>query len=219
PSDQFPEAPLQPGDQLLVWTTTPWTLISNAAVAAGPEIEYVRGPLLGGGTKGGHGGGDEGFVLAPARGQHVPGEDVEILAAFPGEALAGTSYEPPFDYITDYGPRGHTVLLADFVSTEEGTGLVHTAIAFGEDDFRLGEQYGITLQNPVDLRGRFDDRITDFAGRFVKEADPDIIRALEREGRLLRAETYLHAYPHCWRCDTPLIYYAKSSWYVKTTEV
>jgi isoleucyl-tRNA synthetase len=208
PSDQIPESPLEPGDNLLVWTTTPWTLISNAAVAAGSEIEYVRARL-----------GDEVLVLARDRVEHVLGEEAEVLAHFPGEAIAGTSYAPPFDYITDYGPRGHTVLLADFVSTEEGTGLVHTAIAFGEDDFRLGEQYGITLQNPVDLRGRFDERVTDFAGRKVKEADPDVVEALEARGRLLRAETYLHAYPHCWRCDTPLLYYAKASWYVKTTEV
>ena len=208
PTDQIPESPLEPGDQLLVWTTTPWTLITNAAVAAGPEIEYVRARL-----------GDEVFVLARDRLEHTLGEDAEALAHFPGEAIAGTAYEPPFDYIADYGPRGHTVLLADFVTTEEGTGLVHTAIAFGEDDFRLGEQYGITLQNPVDLRGRFDERITDFAGRAVKEADPDIVKALKQKGRLLRAESYLHAYPHCWRCDTPLLYYAKASWYVKTTEV
>jgi isoleucyl-tRNA synthetase len=208
PSDQIPESPLEPGDQLLVWTTTPWTLISNAAVAAGPEIEYVRAGLDG-----------EVFVLARDRVEHALGEAAEVLANFPGEAIAGTSYQPPFDYITDYGPRGHTVLLADFVSTDEGTGLVHTAIAFGEDDFRLGEQYGITLQNPVDLEGKFDQRITDFAGRKVKDADPDIIKALEEKGKLLRAETYLHAYPHCWRCDTPLIYYAKSNWYVATTQV
>jgi isoleucyl-tRNA synthetase len=223
PSDQIPESPLEPGDQLLVWTTTPWTLITNAAVAAGPEIEYVRVKYE-----------DEVFVLARDRLGAVlgPGGDpdapageaegvagVEVLAHFPGEALAGTAYEPPFDYIADNGPRGHTVLLADFVSTEEGTGLVHTAIAFGEDDFRLGEQYGITLQNPVTLEGTFDERITDFAGRFVKEADPDIVKALEERGKLLRAGTYLHAYPHCWRCDTPLLYYAKSSWYIATNQV
>jgi isoleucyl-tRNA synthetase len=213
------ESPLEPGDQLLVWTTTPWTLITNAAVAAGPEIEYVRVQVLGGDEAIGHAAGDEVFVMARDRVEHVLGEDVEVLSTFPGTALADTSYEPPFDYITDYGPRGHTVLLADFVTTEDGTGLVHTAIAFGEDDFGLGEQYGITLQNPVDLRGRFDERITDFAGRKVKEADPDIVKALDERGKLLRAETYLHAYPHCWRCDTPLLYYAKASWYVKTTEV
>ena len=202
------DGPLEVGDALLVWTTTPWTLITNAAVAAGAEIEYVRARV-----------GEEVLVLARDRVEPVLGEEAEVLAHFPGETIAGTSYEPPFDYITDYGPRGHTVLLADFVTTDEGTGLVHTAIAFGEDDFRLGEQYGITLQNPVDLRGRFDERITDFAGRFVKEADPDIVKALDEKGKLLRAEAYLHAYPHCWRCDTPLLYYAKASWYVKTTEV
>jgi isoleucyl-tRNA synthetase len=203
-----PSDPLEEGDQLLVWTTTPWTLITNAAVAAGAELEYVRARL-----------GHEVFVVARDRLEHVLGEEAEVLARFPGEAIAGTSYEPPFDYITDYGPRGHTVLLADFVTTDEGTGLVHTAIAFGEDDFKLGEQYGITLQNPVDLRGRFDERITDFAGQFVKDADPAIVEALEKKGKLLRAEAYLHAYPHCWRCDTPLLYYAKASWYVRTTEV
>ncbi len=208
PSDQIPESPLEPGDKLLVWTTTPWTLITNAAVAAGSQIEYVRARL-----------GDDVFVLARDRVGHALGEEAEVLAHFPGEAIAGTSYEPPFAYITDYGPRGHTVLLADFVTTDEGTGLVHTAIAFGEDDFRLGEQYGITLQNPVKLDGRFDERITDFQGKLVKDADPEIVEALEQRGKLLRAESYLHAYPHCWRCDTPLLYYAKASWYVKTTEV
>ncbi len=203
-----PVSPLEPGDQLLVWTTTPWTLITNAAVAAGAEIDYVRARV-----------GDEVFVLARDRLEHVLGEEAEVLSNFSGEALAGTAYEPPFDYITDYGPRGHTVLLAGFVTTDEGTGLVHTAIAFGEDDFKLGEEYGIKLQNPVDLRGRFDERITEFQGQFVKDADPGIVEALKEKGKLLRSEPYLHAYPHCWRCDTPLLYYAKASWYVKTTEV
>src|SRR5262249_29926067 len=161
-----------------IWTTTPWTLISNAAIAAGAEIEYVRARS-----------GDEVLVLARDRVEHVLGEDAEVLSHFPGEALAGTSYEPPFDYVTDYGPRGHTVLLGHFGATDEGTGLVHPASASGEDGFRLGEQYGIKLQTPVDDRGRFDERVTDFAGRFVKEADPDIIEALDRKGRLLRAET------------------------------
>ncbi len=208
PSDQVPESPLQAGDQLLVWTTTPWTLITNAAVAAGPEIEYVRVRA-----------GEEVLVMARSRVEAVLGDAAEVLAHFPGEALSGVAYEPPFDYITDYGPLGQTVLLADFVSTEEGTGLVHTAIAFGEDDFRLGEQYGITLQNPVRLDGTFDERITDFEGRFVKDADADIVAALEAKGRLLHAERYLHAYPHCWRCDTPLLYYAMANWYVRTSEV
>jgi isoleucyl-tRNA synthetase len=210
PSDEIPESPLQPGDQLLVWTTTPWTLISNAAVAAGSEIEYVRVTPADS---------DEVLVMAAARVEHVLGEGAEVLAHFPGEALADTRYEPPFEYIDDFGPRGHTVLLGDFVTTEDGTGLVHTAIAFGEDDFRLGEQYGLTLQNPVREDGTFDERVPDYEGRFVKDADPEIVEALRERGRLLRAETYEHAYPHCWRCETPLIYYAKSSWYVRTTVV
>jgi isoleucyl-tRNA synthetase len=210
PSDEITESPLRPEDRLLVWTTTPWTLITNAAVAVGPEIEYVRARVPGS---------DEVYVLAADLVERVLGEGAEVLAHLPGSALAGVAYEPPFSYITDYGPRGHTVLEADFVTTSEGTGLVHTAIAFGEDDFRLGEQYGIKLQNPVRPDGSFDERITDFEGRFVKDADEDIVEALRERRLLLRAETYEHAYPHCWRCDTPLLYYAKSSWYIRTTEV
>ena len=205
-----PAPPLAGGDALVVWTTTPWTLISNAAVAAGSEITYVRARPAGS---------DEVLVLARELVERVLGEDAEILASFSGSELAGARYEPPFAYITDYGPRGHTVLEGDFVTTEEGTGLVHTAIAFGEDDFRLGEQYGIKLQNPVRDDGAFDDRVTDFAGRFVKDADPEIIEALRQRGLLYRADSYTHSYPHCWRCDTPLLYYAKSSWYVRTTDV
>jgi isoleucyl-tRNA synthetase len=208
PADHIPQGPLREGDQLLVWTTTPWTLISNAAVAVGPEIEYVRARS-----------GDGVYVVAADLVERVLAEDAEVLARFPGSALAGTRYEPPFTYISDYGPRGHTVLEADFVTTSEGTGLVHTAIAFGEDDFRLGERYGIKLQNPVRPDGTFDERITDFEGRFVKDADPDIVETLRERERLLRAETYEHAYPHCWRCETPLLYYAKSSWYIRTTDV
>jgi isoleucyl-tRNA synthetase len=201
---------LEPGDVLVVWTTTPWTLISNAAVAVGPEIEYARVRPDGS---------DEILVVASSLCEKVLGEDAEVLKRFPGSRFAGTAYSPPFDYITDFGPRGHTVLEAEFVTTDEGTGLVHTAVAFGEDDFRLGEQYGLTLQNPVRADGTFDERVGDYAGRFVKEADDDIVEALRDGGRLLRAEVYEHAYPHCWRCDTPLLYYAKSSWYIRTTEV
>jgi isoleucyl-tRNA synthetase len=208
PSDEIPENPLQPGDQLLVWTTTPWTLISNAAVAVGPEVEYVRARV-----------GDDVLVVAAPLVERVLGEEAEELARFPGRALAGTRYQPPFSYISDYGERGHTVLEADFVTTTEGTGLVHTAVAFGEDDFRLGKQYGIKLQNPVREDGTFDERVSDFAGRSVKEADPDIVEMLRERGLLLRSEVYEHAYPHCWRCETPLLYYAMSSWWVRTTDV
>jgi isoleucyl-tRNA synthetase len=208
--DAAPRAPVRPGDALLVWTTTPWTLISNAAVAAGAGIDYVRARPPGS---------EEVVIVAADLVERVLGEGAEILDRFPGSDLTGLGYEPPFTYISDYGPRGHTVLEGDFVTTAEGTGLVHTAIAFGEDDFRLGEQHGIKLQNPVRPDGTFDERVSGLAGRFVKDADADIVAALRERGRILRDERYEHAYPHCWRCETPLLYYAKSSWYVRTTEV
>ncbi|MEA2351800.1 MAG: isoleucyl-tRNA synthetase, partial [Thermoleophilaceae bacterium] len=192
------------GVSLLGWTTTPWTLLSNAALAVHPDVTYVRA---------------QGLILAEALVERVLGEGVEIEERFKGSDLEGLRYEPPFGFITDYGERGHTVLLADFVTTEDGTGVVHTAVAFGEDDFRLGERYGLTVQNPVREDGTFDERMGEYAGRFVKDADPDIVEALRESGRLLRAEEYEHAYPHCWRCGTPLLYYAKQSWYVKTTAV
>ena len=128
-------------------------------------------------------------------------------------------YEPPFDYLTDYGERGHTVLAGDFVSLEDGTGVVHTGAAFGEDDFRSAIENGVTIHNPVRPDGTFDDRMGEFAGVHVRDADARVIEALRERGRVFRSERYLHSYPHCWRCDTPLIYYAKRSWYVKTTAV
>jgi isoleucyl-tRNA synthetase len=212
PADEIPESGVQQGDNLLVWTTTPWTLISHAAVAVGAEIEYVRAKPAGS---------DEVVVVARPLADHVLGEGWTELASFPGSALEGTRYDAPFDYIKaeDFGPLGHSVLTADFVTTEDGTGLVHTALAFGEDDFRLGEERGMTLQNPVRPDGTYDERVPDFQGKKVFEHNPEIVAALERSGRLFRGEEYEHSYPHCWRCDTPLLYYAKSSWYIRTTEV
>ena len=210
PPDAIPESPIEPGDNLLVWTTTPWTLISHAAVAAGPEIEYVRVRA-----------GGEVYVLARNLVESVLGEEAEVLAHVPGTALEGIRYEAPFPYLEGeaFGPLGHSVLLGDFVTTEDGTGLVHTALAFGEDDYRLGERYGMTLQNPVRLDGTYDERVPDFQGKLVFEHDPEIVAALEKRGRLFGAEEFEHAYPHCWRCGTKLLYYAKSSWYIRTTDV
>jgi len=206
--------PLQRGDDLLVWTTTPWTLVSNAAVAVDPELTYVRvktGVL------------EAPVVLAEALVARVLGDDdgLRILDRFPGAALDGVRYEPPFGFLAAevYGERGHTVLLADFVTADDGTGLVHTAIAFGEDDFRLGQRYGLAVVNPVRLDGTYDERIGRYAGRFVKEADADLVEDLRRRGRLLRAETYEHSYPHCWRSGDPLLYYAKPAWYLATTRL
>jgi isoleucyl-tRNA synthetase len=198
------------GDELLVWTTTPWTLVSNAAVAVDPELIYVRARRQ-----------DHVYVLAEELIERVLGPDVEIVGRFPGKQLERVAYDPPFYFIpgSAYGPRGHTVLIGDFVTATDGTGLVHTAIAFGEDDFRLGEQYGLNVVNPVLLDGTYDERIGPYAGRKVKDADPDLIADLGARDRILRAETFEHAYPHCWRCGTPLLYYAKPSWYIATTAV
>ncbi|MDQ4040457.1 MAG: isoleucine--tRNA ligase, partial [Actinomycetota bacterium] len=203
-------APLEPGDVLLVWTTTPWTLVSNAAVAVDPDLIYARARRDG-----------EVYVVAEALMERVLGEDAELLDRFAGRELEGVRYEPPFGFLdaAQYGERGHTVLLGDFVTAQDGTGLVHTAIAFGEDDFRLGEQYGLNVVNPVRADGTYDERIGPYAGRSVKEADPDLIADLRERGRLLREEVYEHAYPHCWRCGTPLLYYAKPSWYIATSRV
>jgi isoleucyl-tRNA synthetase len=205
-----PRGPLQPGDALLVWTTTPWTLVSNAAVAIDPDLDYVRARV-----------GDETFVLAEALLDRVLGEDAEVLDRFPGSEIVGTRYEPPFPFLgaEEYGPKGHTVLPADFVTAQDGTGLVHTAIAFGEDDFRLGQEQGLNVVNPVRADGTYDERVGPYAGRSVKDADPDLVEDLRARGRLLRAEEYEHAYPHCWRCGTPLLYYAKPAWYIRTTQV
>jgi isoleucyl-tRNA synthetase len=202
-----PAGALREGDTLLVWTTTPWTLVSNAAVAVDPELTYVR-------TADGH-------VLAEALVERVLGEGTAIADRFRGSEMVGAGYEPPFPFIPSeaYGEKGHTVLPADFVSAEDGTGIVHTAIAFGEDDFRLGAEQGLNVVNPVRPDGTYDERIGPYAGRWVKDADPDLIEDLRDRGRLEREERLLHAYPHCWRCGTPLLYYAKPSWYIRTSSL
>ncbi|HEV7196298.1 MAG TPA: isoleucine--tRNA ligase, partial [Pedococcus sp.] len=206
-----PTARTQAGDELLVWTTTPWTLVSNAAVAVDADLTYVRARTPGGPVQ----------IVAEALVQRVLGDQAEVLERFPGSELVGAGYEPPFPFIPSdaYGPKGRTVLPADFVTAEDGTGLVHTAVAFGETDFRLGEQQGLTVVNPVRSDGTYDERIGPYAGRWVKDVDEDLIADLEARDRVLRAEPYEHSYPHCWRCHTPLIYYAKPSWYIATSQV
>jgi isoleucyl-tRNA synthetase len=206
-----PAGRAQVGDELLVWTTTPWTLVSNAAVAVDPDLIYVRARTPEGPVQ----------IVAVALVEKVLGESAEVLERFPGEELVGAGYEPPFPFIPSeaYGPRGHTVLPADFVTAEDGTGLVHTAVAFGETDFRLGEQQGLTVVNPVRTDGTYDERIGPYAGRWVKDVDEDLIKDLRARDRVLRAEPYEHSYPHCWRCHTPLIYYAKPSWYIATSQI
>src|SRR3954462_1009761 len=188
-----PAGALREGDTLLVWTTTPWTLVSNAAVAVDPDLTYVRTT--------------DGYVLAEPLVGGVLGEDAQVADRFRGADMLGAAYEPPFPFIpaSEYGEKGHTVLPGDFVTAEDGTGIVPPAIAFGEDDFRLGAEQGLNVVNPVRLDGTYDERIGPYEGRFVKDADPDLVEDLRGRGRLFRAETLLHAYPHCWRCGTPLL--------------
>jgi isoleucyl-tRNA synthetase len=202
-------------ESLLVWTTTPWTLPGNEAVAAGPEVTYVRAKV-----------GDEVVILAKARVEAVLGEDATVLDEFPGSELVGRSYQGPVFELTDRERGPFPVLAGEFVTTEDGTGLVHLAPAFGEDDYDVAAANGIfdptdhgSLYNPVTLEGKFDQRVIGFEGRFVKDhATTDaLIDELERRELLFREEIYEHSYPHCWRCSTPLLYYAKSSWYIATS--
>jgi isoleucyl-tRNA synthetase len=206
------------GAFLLIWTTTPWTLPSNQAVAVNPDVEYVlvrsrdgRRYLLAAGR-----------VAAYAR---ELGEEPEILATYRGADLVGVRYLPPFPYFMD-AVNSFQVLPADFVSIQDGTGIVHMAPAYGEDDMATTAKVGIVPVTPVDSKGRFDATVPDYANQHVFDANPQIIRDLKNStgaaavngAVLLRHETYEHSYPHCWRCRNPLIYRAVTSWFIKVSE-
>ncbi|WP_347221388.1 isoleucine--tRNA ligase [Mycolicibacterium poriferae] len=206
------------GAHLLVWTTTPWTLPSNQGVAVNPEVTYVVVEKDG-----------RRYVLAEARVAAYArelGEEPTVLATFSGAELIGVHYVPPFPYFMD-SANAFQVLAADFVSTEDGTGLVHLAPAYGEDDMATAQAAGIAAVTPVDAKGRFDAGVPDYAGQHVFDANPQIIRDLKAGSGpaqangavLLRHDTYEHSYPHCWRCRNPLIYRAVSSWFIKVTEI
>ena len=194
---------------LLIWTTTPWTLVSNTAVAANPNVEYATVRADG-----------EKLILARDLLDKVLGEAYEILETTIGRDLEGAKYRRPFDYISvEESENLFTVVLGDYVTTTEGTGLVHTAPAYGEDDARTGRRYDLPTIHPVKPDGAFDERVGQFTGQFVKTADPGLIEELREKGLLFRSEEYEHPYPHCWRCGTPLLYYAKKAWYARTTAV
>ncbi len=195
----------EPETALLVWTTPPWTLISNVAAAVSPDIEYVRVRD-----------GERTVIMAASLVEKVYGEDAEIEGSVELSRLEGRRYLPPFDFVKPEG-EAHLVVSAEFVSAEEGTGIVHIAPAFGADDLEVGRAHGLAIINPVTGEGAFDEQVTPWAGRFVKDVDDEIIADLESRGLLYARVPYEHSYPHCWRCDTPLIYYAKASWYIKTT--
>lgn len=204
----------EPETSLLIWTTTPWTLVSNTAVAAAPNVEYATVT-----TNGDPDG--ERLILARELLDKVFGEgNYEVHAVTEGRDLEGTKYRRPFDYIpVEESENLFTVVLGDYVTTTEGTGLVHTAPAYGEDDARTGRRYDLPTIHPVKPDGTFDKRVGPFTGQFVKDADPGLVAELREKGVLFRAEDYEHPYPHCWRCGTPLLYYAKKAWYARTTRV
>ena len=197
-----------PGLELLVWTTTPWTLVSNTAVAVRPDATYAVVQDSEGAT----------YIVAEELIAGVFGDtDISILDSFPGSALERVTYARPFDLVDI--PDSHFVILADYVTTDDGTGLVHQAPAFGADDLISCRAYGLPVVNPVLPNGHFTDEIPLVGGQFFKKADEALTADLQTRGLLFRRDPYEHSYPHCWRCHTPLLYYAQPSWYIRTTAI
>ena len=197
---------------LLVWTTTPWTLVSNTAVAVHPRVTYVVVQA-----------GDEVLVVAEPL-LHVLGDGTEVLERLPGTALEHTTYARPFELL-DFpapgteGPGAHYVGLADYVTTDSGTGLVHQSPAFGAEDLLVARKYGLPVVNPILPDGTFAPDLPLVGGLFFKAADPLLVQDLQARGLLYLEKPYEHPYPHCWRCDTALLYYALPSWYIRTTAI
>ncbi|NTW10942.1 MAG: isoleucine--tRNA ligase, partial [Chlorobiaceae bacterium] len=202
-------------ESFLVWTTTPWTLISNVALCVGPDIEYVKVRNSADG---------EVLILAQSRLQVLlekddAGESLwQVAGNMKGSELEGIEYEPLFTYIQP-SKKCWYVASGPFVSTEDGTGIVHIAPAFGADDYELAKKYDLPMVQPVARNGCFTAEVRDYEGVFFKDADPDIIRQLKEAGRLYRKETVTHTYPFSWRYDVPVIYYARESWYIRTTDI
>ncbi len=191
----------------LVWTTTPWTLISNVGLAVGPQVKYVKIKIN-----------DEFLILAEER-LTVISEEYEIVDTYKGVDLEGIEYFQMFDYVK-VDKKAFFVVLADFVSTEDGSGIVHIAPAFGADDYEICKKNNLPFCQPVDRSGKFTAEVTDLKGKFVKDADNDIIYMLKQKKQLYKKETIVHSYPFSWRFDdVPVIYYARESWFIKTTEV
>jgi len=199
---------------LLIWTTTPWTLPSNVAVAVGEDYSYVAVE-------------NDGEILIMAEellsdvfdgsaGASPSQSTPKIVKKVTGTELVGKSYDPLFEFIKS-DKKAYYVIAGDFVTLKEGTGIVHMAPAFGQDDYEMSKVHDLPLLQPVDLDGRFTEEVTPWAGMFVKDADPGIMQDLEERGLLFRKGSYLHDYPFCWRCDSPLLYYARASWFIRTT--
>lgn len=222
---------------LLAWTTTPWTLPSNVALAVNPNETYVKvkvdldgdGNMIKkeGSCSCNHDHGDdhkvepkvavssENYILAEALLEIIEG-DYEVLETYTGKELEHISYEPLFDY-AEIDKKAYYVTCADFVTLTDGTGIVHIAPAFGEDDSKVGNEYDLPFVQLIDSKGEFKPEATDFVGMFCKDADKPILKMLAQKGLLFKTLNYEHSYPFCWRCDTPLIYYARDSWFIKMT--
>jgi isoleucyl-tRNA synthetase len=199
----------EPDTALLVWTTTPWTLLANMAAAVGPDIAYAKVPDPGK---------DGAFLIVAAeRLQALLGEGAEPVATMSGADLLGRRYEPPFPFI-EGGENGHTVRPGDFVTTEDGSGIVHLA-PYGEEDMMVAKRDRLPIFQVIAPNGHVVPEAGAFAGLWFKEADPKIVDDLATRGVLYRADEYRHAYPHCWRCGTPLIYYARKDWYIRTSQI
>lgn len=196
----------QGDENFLAWTTTPWTLPANVALAVNKNIDYVKVKHK-----------DDVYVVAKNLAEQVFSGDYEILSVHKGSEFVGTPYEPPFGYITV--SQGHIVVDADYVSDASGTGIVHIAPAHGEDDYRTTRQHGLDFVHVVNAAGRYSEQIAEFAGRFVKDCDVDIVKSLAERHLLFSKERYEHSYPFCWRCKSPLLYYAMESWFIRTTAV
>lgn len=192
-------------EYFLAWTTTPWTLPSNVCLTVNPEVVYIKVKQN-----------DEIYYLAKELATKVLGEDYEVLEEMKGKDLEHIEYEQLIPFI-DVKEKAFYVTVADYVTTEDGTGIVHSAPAFGEDDYNTGVRYNLPVVNPVSEEGKFLE--TPWEGKFVMDADLDIIIWLKEEGKLFKKERVAHNYPHCWRCKTPLLYYAKPSWYIEITKL
>lgn len=193
-------------EYFLGWTTTPWTLPANVALAVHKDLEYVKVRQEA-----------DLYIVAKDLADQVFNEEYEVISMHKGSDFVGLTYQAPFDYLNLI--RGHEVIEADFVTDQSGTGIVHLAPAHGEDDYNAVRANGLDFINVVDQSGRYTDEVPDLAGEFAKDCDVQIIKMLADKGLLFSKEKYEHSYPHCWRCDSPLIYYATEGWFIKTTEI
>ena len=200
----------KPDTSLLVWTTTPWTLPGNVAVVAHPDVDYVTVERDNNGTK-------EKLIVARALLEKVFGEEeAKVVDSFKGRKLNGLKYQPLYTFLPPDKPA-YYVVMGDYVTTEDGTGLVHTAPAFGQEDMETGKKYGLPVLMTVLPDGTFIPEVTPWRGVFVKDADPHIIADLQARGLMFKSDVITHTYPFCWRCHTPLLYYARDSWYIRTS--